>query len=191
MECGLKSIITVNTAWATLTTGAYSDFGNNPANSIINGRLYNWYSVDNNANTKVASNGGRNVCPTGWHVPKDAEWTTLTDYLTNNGYGYEGSGSDIAKSLAATSGWITDGTPGNTGNDQASNNRSGFTALPGGARDPNGGFGSVTGECVWWSSTGYSTNSAYYLYILYYQSNVIRTTPVPRRNGFSVRFLKD
>ena len=73
--------ITDNTSWAALTTGAYCDNINTPSISTTYGRLYNWYAVDNNAGTKVASNGGKNVCPTGWHVPSDAEWTTLTTYL--------------------------------------------------------------------------------------------------------------
>ncbi len=56
------------------------------------------------------------VCPDGWHLPSDEEWTTLSEHLTSNGYGYEGSGGDIAKSLAARSSWDPNdvlGTPGN------------------------------------------------------------------------------
>jgi uncharacterized protein (TIGR02145 family) len=67
--------------WTFATTSAYCDYSNNPANSTTYGRLYNWYAVDNNAATKVASNGGKNVCPTSWHVPTDAEWTILTTFL--------------------------------------------------------------------------------------------------------------
>jgi len=104
--------ITDNTAWGALTTGAYGDYNNTPSNSTTYGRLYNWYAVDNNAATKVASNGGKNVCPTGWHIPSYAEWTTLTDYLTNNGYGYQGSGF-----TALPSGYrVSDGTFINMGN---------------------------------------------------------------------------
>jgi uncharacterized protein (TIGR02145 family) len=64
------------------------------SNANTYGRLYTWYTV-----TDI-----RNICPTGWHVPSIDEWTVLSDYLTNNGYGYEGSGYDIAKSLASSSG---------------------------------------------------------------------------------------
>ena len=189
--------ITDDSTWAKLTTGAYSDYNNTPSNSIIYGRLYNWYTADNNAATKVASNGGKNVCPTGWHIPADAEWTTLTDYLTNNGYGYEGSGSDIAKSMAATSGWNTDPTAGNVGNDQASNNSSGFTALPSGGRNdafPRAGhfgpFGSVGNFGLWWSSTEYSSVSAYYRGMSFNGSLVSRDA-TSKRYGYSVRCLKD
>ncbi len=94
------------------------------------GRLYTWY----------AATDSRGVCPTGWHVPTDNDWLSLTDFLTNNGYGYEGSGNDIAKSLAATSGWTINTIPGNVGTDQASNNQSGFTGLPGGYRLGSGAF---------------------------------------------------
>ena len=78
-------------------------YDGNESNVATYGRLYTWY---------VATDS-RNVCPIGWHVPTDAEWTTLTDYLIKNGYGYGDGykGMDIAKSMAATSGWVADETP--------------------------------------------------------------------------------
>jgi len=182
--------ITDNTAWAALTTGAYSDYNNTPSNSTTYGRLYNWYAVDNNAATKVASNGGKNVCPTGWHIPSDIEWTTLTDYLTNNGYGYEGSGVDIAKSMAATSGWTSFGTPGTVGNDQASNNSSGFTALPGGYRYFNGTFGLIGNYGYWWSATESGASSAWGRNLTY--NNVgVSSYGSYEKYGFSVRCVRD
>jgi len=182
--------ITIDATWTTVTTGAYCDYSNTPANATIYGRLYNWYAVDNNAATKVASNGGKNVCPTSWHVPTDAEWTTLTDYLTNNGYGYEGSGSDIGKSMAAISGWTTNGTLGNVGNDQASNNRSGFTALPGGFRDLDGIFYGVGDNVYWWSSTEYSATTSYDRNMSY-SYNSVHSYYNSKQDGFSVRCLRD
>jgi len=182
--------ITDNTSWAALTTGAYCDYNNSPANSATYGRLYNWFTVDNNAATKEVSNGGKNVCPTGWHVPTDSEWTTLTDYLTNSGYGYEGSGSDIAKSLASTSGWNAAGSAGAVGNDQESNNSSGFTAVPGGDRLFDGVFIDIGDYCVLWSSTMYLTNGAYHRGIYYIYHSVYRLAN-DRKNGFSIRCLRD
>jgi uncharacterized protein (TIGR02145 family) len=162
------------------TTPKYQwTYGGNESNVATYGRLYTWY----------AATDSRNVCPAGWHVPSDAEWMTLTDYLTSNGYGYGGSGSDIAKSLAATSGWTTDETAGTVGNDQASNNSSGFTALPSGSRSYDGTFGDV-GFGIWWSSTEYSTTSAYNRYI-YYNNNSIHGNDNSKRTGFSVRCVKD
>lgn len=176
--------------WLASATGAYCDYGNIPANSTTYGRLYNWFVVDNNEGTKVVSNGGKNVCPTGWHVPNDVEWTTLTDYLTNNGYGYEGSGSDIAKSMAVASGWAINATLGTVGNDQASNNSSGFTALPAGLRFPGGSYFNIGKVGYWWSPTVYSKTYAEWFIgfgLAYVSSGVVSNT----QNGLSVRCLKD
>ena len=182
--------ITDNTAWAALTTGAYCDYNNTPSNSTISGRLYNWYAVDNNTATKVASNGGKNVCPTGWHVPSDEEWTTLTDFLTNNGYGYQGSGDDIGKSLASTSGWIPDPTAGNVGNDQTSNNRSSFTALPVGGRYTVGAFNLSGVYGNWWNSSEYSTTQAFNRFLGNYSSVLFRYFDL-KQYGLSVRCLQN
>ena len=73
--------------------------------------------------------------PTGWHVPSMDEFTTLINYLIDNGYGFEGSGDDIASSLASTSGWyipLYAPPPGSPCADQANNNSSGFSAFPAG-----------------------------------------------------------
>jgi uncharacterized protein (TIGR02145 family) len=86
--------VTDNTTWDDLTSGAYCWNRNDTGNKAIYGALYNWYAV----------NTGK-LCPTGWHVPSDAEWDVLYNYLTNNGYGYQGSSSDVAKSMAAKTNW--------------------------------------------------------------------------------------
>jgi uncharacterized protein (TIGR02145 family) len=177
--------ITDNTAWAALTTGAYSWYNNDVTNKNSYGALYNWYAVDNNAATKAASNGGKNVCPTGWHVPTDAEWTTLTTYLTNSGYGYGGSGSNIGKSIAATSGWTASETAGTIGNDQASNNSSGFAGFPDGSRIYDGTYSSIGTSGYWWSST-----EAYYRAMTFRYSNVSSGSN-SKGYGFSVRCLRD
>jgi uncharacterized protein (TIGR02145 family) len=181
---------TDNTEWALLTTGAYSDYNNTPSNSITYGRLYNWYAIDNDTITKMASNGGKNVCPTGWHMPSDAEWTILNDYLSNNGYGYGGSGPYIAKSIAATSGWVTSPMAGNVGNDQASNNSSGFTGLPSGYRNNVGIFNLLGNTCYWWIS---ATISTFYAYArgLENLSSGFGMDSHSKRDGLSVRCVKD
>ena len=120
-------------------------YDGNEKNVAAHGRLYTWYVATDN----------RHVCPTGWHVPSDSEWTVLTGYLIKNGFGYGTGykGMDIAKSLSATSGWVADETPGSAGNDQGSNNRSGFTAIPGGARMEDGNFYDKGHVGDWWSAT--------------------------------------
>jgi len=149
------------------------------SNVALYGRLYTGYAVTDS----------RGVCPTGWHVPTDAEWTILTNFLTNNGYGYQGSGNDIAKSMASKTGWNTDPTAGNVGNDQASNNSSGFTAFPSSYRHSSAGFYTPT-VSYWWSSTEYETSRAYSRYLSYYSSLVYREDS-NMSTGFSVRCLRD
>jgi uncharacterized protein (TIGR02145 family) len=181
---------TVGAAWMAFTSGAYCDYDNTPSNSTIYGKLYNWYAVDNNVATKVMSNGGRNVCPTGWHVPTDAEWTTLTDYLTNNGYGYQGSGNDIAKSMSTTSGWKTYLLSGTVGNNQSSNNKSGFTALPGGYRFDSGEYFNIGDRSCWWSSTEFAAGLGRFRYIDY-SLLTLNSHSYGKLSGQSVRCLKD
>jgi uncharacterized protein (TIGR02145 family) len=143
------------------------------------GRIYTWY----------AANDSRGVCPAGWHLPTDAEWTVLSDYLTNNGYGFEGSGGDIAKSLAANSGWWVDLTPGNIGNDEASNNSSGFSAISAGDRTPTGVFEAIGSFGSWWSSTENGTNGWYRA--LYKNRNYLVRSNSNKIYGATVRCVKD
>lgn len=139
--------ITNNSSWYTKTTGAYCDLSNTPENSTTYGRLYNWYAVDNNAATMDKSNGGKNVCPSGWHVPTDDEWTILTTYL---------GGEDIAGGKLKETGTTHWASP-NTG----ANNETGFTALPGGFRKYDGTFNNyVTLSGSWWSTTELESSSS-------------------------------
>jgi uncharacterized protein (TIGR02145 family) len=151
-------------------------YGGNASNVSTYGRLYTWYAVTDS----------RNVCPTSWHVPTNTEWTTLTNYLTNNGYGYQGSGNDIAKSMAATSGWIISSIAGNIGNDQASNNSSGFTALAGGIRNPTGPFALVGNMGLWWGSV-----PSNYWEFLSFEFSTVGNSYDSRPYGLSVRCVRD
>jgi uncharacterized protein (TIGR02145 family) len=145
------------------------------------GRLYTWF----------AANDNRSVCPMGWHIPSDDEWTTLSDYLINNGYGYGGSGSDIGKALAAQSDWGNYTVPGTIANDKASNNTSGFTALPGGYRHTQGTFFYKGSNGYWWSSTSYQNNKYAYIRDMSSHFNNFTNYYYQKREGFSVRCLKD
>jgi uncharacterized protein (TIGR02145 family) len=134
------------------------------------GVLYNWTAaMDSTASSSADPSGVQGVCPTGWHLPSEAEWTALEDYLIANGYNWDGStsGDKTGKSLAATSGWNSSSTTGDVGNDQQSNNSTGFTALPGGCRDNDGTF-DITGQGGiigyggdWWSATEYSATNVF------------------------------
>lgn len=158
---------------------AYKNDANNAAKY---GRLYTWY----------AATDSRNIAPAGWHVPTDAEWTILENYLIANGYNYDGTttGDKIAKALAATTDWNTDNGSGTIGNDLTKNNSSGFTALPGGTRYSNGTFVSIGNYGYWWSSTELNTTDAWYRYLYYYYVN-LTSYYYTKSYGFSVRCLRD
>jgi len=143
--------------------------------------LYNWYTV----------NTGK-LAPTGWHVPTDAEWTALGNYLTANGYNYDGStsGDYYAKSLAATTSWTIDPytEAGAIGHNLSKNNSTGFSALPGGYRD----YGFVlTGDyCHWWSATENDTTNALDR-IMVFDSNSLDQSYDDKELGSSVRCIRD
>ncbi len=129
--------ITDAVEWQNLTTGAWCYYDNDPTK----GMLYNWYAVmgihDTDPNTP-----NKEFAPEGWHVPTDAEWTELENYLIANGYNYDGTttGNKIAKAMASTTGWNSLTTVGAVGNDQSRNNSSGFNAFPVGYRNGEGLF---------------------------------------------------
>ena len=153
----------------------------NEGNVSTLGRLYTYYVIADS----------RAVCPTGWHVPTYSEWTTLFDYLTNNGYGYEGSGGDISKSLAnGWNVWPASTNLGSIGNDQASNNSSGFNAFQTGRRVFDGRFDYIN-YCYWWALTESSSTAAYVKSLYYSSSTPTGGSGYDKRNGISVRCVKD
>jgi uncharacterized protein (TIGR02145 family) len=168
-------------AWGNLATPGYCWYDNDKdANKAIYGALYNFYAV----------NTGR-LCPTGWHVPANEEWTVLINYLTANGYGFEGSGDDIAKSLATTLYWQNFSTPGVTGNDPSSNNSSGFSAVPAGGRSGNDGTYSGVGySTVFWTSSQIGFNGVISNVLSYILSTVVEGNS-DKRVGSSVRCVND
>lgn len=161
-------------------------YGGIESNVAAYGRLYTGFVVTDS----------RKLCPKGWHVPADAEWSVLTDYLTSNGFGYQGEGDDIGKSMAASSGWTSDPTAGNIGNDQAGNDSSGFRALPGGIRNisapPMGTspFSLFNKSTRWWTSPESNADSAW-VRGLSYNSGIVERKKYNMKNGFSVRCLRD
>ena len=140
--------------------------GGNENNVATYGRLYTWYTVSDN----------RNICPTGWHVPSDTEWTTLTTYPG----GERVAGGKLKET--GTTHWLSP----NTG----ATNESGFTALPGGYRGYNGSFALVGKDGYWWSSTESSIYLAYYR-SMYNNTNFVSRNDTDKQNGYSVRCLRD
>jgi uncharacterized protein (TIGR02145 family) len=144
------------------------------------GALYNWYAVNT-----------YKLCPAGWHVPDMIEfWMILPDYLTNNGYGLGASGREIAKALASNKGWRPDTTSFNIGTNPATNNTSGFTAIPTGIRSYTGEFYDEGEFSLWWSSDSYNEYVGKGFSLANYYSRIM---PMWRskRDGFSLRCVKD
>ena len=155
-----------------LILNAYCDYDNNPSNSDIYGRLYNWY-VASYTNLK-------NVCPEGWHVPSDAEWTILIDYTGD---------SHIAGGKLKETGITHWGSPWG-GYNIGATNETGFTALPGGRRWGDGTFFFFGLSGYWWASPDVGCCIAWATGI-YCEYAIISADYYPRTEGFSIRCLKD
>jgi uncharacterized protein (TIGR02145 family) len=181
--------IALGSSSSTSTTTSYRYY---PSNSISNvstyGYLYNWKAVMGNSSSSSANPSGvQGICPTGWHVPSDAEWTQLTDYVSSQTqYQCNNISDNIAKALASTSGW-SDGEEYSVcciGNTPGQNNATGFKALPAG-----GASGMLGTRTSFWSATG-SSNSAFKRSLYVFSRNVDRSSNVTYE-GFSVRCVKD
>ena len=175
-------LVTDGGRWANLTTPGYCWYDNDINHKSKYGALYNWYAVDT-----------KKLAPKGWHVPTDEEWTILEKYLIANGYNWGGKieGNKIAKSLAAKTDWKTDTDPGTIGNDLTRNNRSGFSALPGGFRYYSGGFNYIGYGGYWWSATEDDASVAYDRGLYYDLGDLLRYNYYGKSCGFSVRLLRD
>ena len=157
--------ITDGTSWQGLTTGAYVWYNNNQETYKSTGALYNWYAV-----TDV-----RNLAPAGWHVPTDAEWSTLTTLL----------GESVAGGKMKETG-TTHWTTPNTG----ATNESGFTALPGGYSNYNCTFSDLGTYGWWWTSSEFSSTEGVNRYMNYNLSRAYRSAN-NKVIGFSVRCVRD
>ena len=158
-------LATGNIAWASLSTHAYCWYNNDATTYKDNyGGLYNFYTV----------NAG-NICPVGWHIPTDAEWSTLTTYLG----GESVAGGKLKET--STMHW----TDPNTG----ATDETGFASLPGGARNLDGTFGFIGGDGHWWSSSEDNTD----VWIRYMSNNYsgVARISVDKVYGLSVRCVRD
>ena len=179
--------VTDNTEWLNLFTGAWSYYNNDPTKP----RLYNWYAVmgihDTDPNTP-----NKEFAPEGWHVPTDAEWTTLENYLITNGYNYDGTttGNKIGKAMASTTGWNTSTNTGAIGNYQSLNNNSEFNAIPEGYRFNYGSFDYEGYNAIFWSSTENNSVNAWNRNLYSNNSNLYRLNN-NKQYGCSVRFVRD
>ena len=137
-------------------------YSNNPANCNTYGSLYDWstaMALSSSCNSTSCSSQiqspHRGICPSGWHIPSQAEWNTLSSYVQNN----SGCISCDARLLKAMSGWNNNGN----GIDNY-----GFSALPGGDGGSGGSFGNVGYYGHWWSASESGSSIAYYRFMIYY-----------------------
>jgi uncharacterized protein (TIGR02145 family) len=183
-------------AWHSLATPGFCYYRNtNNADSIRKfGALYNWYCVDS-----------KKLAPRGWHVPTNDDWTTLQNYLIEHGYNWDRKRSEnnIAKSLAARSGWkpfTIEGTPGNNMKD---NNRSGFSGLAAGCRYDTrdsvqvqgsswkGAFKAIGHKGAWWSATEVNESFGYVYGLGFCVERLIQYDMFFKTCGYSVKLVKN
>tara|TARA_B110000305_G_scaffold234063_1_gene291509 strand:+ start:59 stop:1687 length:1629 start_codon:yes stop_codon:yes gene_type:complete len=193
--------VTDATQWSNLSTGAWCYVYNSQSNE----KLYNWYAVagihDDDPNTP-----NKEFAPEGWHVPTDAEWTELEDYLIINGYNYDGTteGNKIAKAMASTTGWPFNSNEGRPGYYAETNNSSGFNSYPKGYRDSSGNFTFVGSSSIFTSANSSNDNLSYNWRGIFSgeigfvrQYNNENTSGDPtfyngfKKRGRSVRFVRD
>ena len=155
------------------------------------GYLYNWTAIMHNASSSSTNPSGvQGVCPNGWHVPSDDEWTQLANYLSS--YYICGSNNiHIAKSLAASSGWNTCSDACTVGNDQDSNNSTGFSAFPvGNFSFISYNYYQLGARACLWSATETEDGYVWYRFLLYNRATMYQDYTV-KNNGLSVRCLRD
>jgi uncharacterized protein (TIGR02145 family) len=163
----LIPVVLNNSTWISLNTGATCWYYNDSASyNCPYGKLYNWF----------ATVDARDLCPTGWHMPDDTTWSTLTTFL---------GGEPVAGGKMKSSGLQFWNSP-----NFAADNISGFSGLPGGFRLPGGDPGYIGQYCHLWSSTENGSTSAWYRMLIYGNSDVSRFTS-DKNAGFYVRCIKD
>ena len=149
----------------------------------LNYKTANSYCYDNNANncTKYGRlytwNAAKTACPTGWHLPTQAEMKTLIATV---------GGANDASSLKSTSGWDDYNGKNGNGTDEFS-----FSALPAGVRDTSGNFRTAGWQVFFWSSTEYESDKAFYMNLYYYNGDGVMLGPYYKVTGYSVRCIKD
>lgn len=161
------NLVSDGLAWARTSTPGYCWYYNNIVNKDIYGAMYNWYSV-----------GTKKLCPVGWHVPDNNDWTTLINFL--------GGESIAGGKLKET------GTNHWTSPNDGATNESLFTGLPGGYRSyKDGVFFSIGDNCSWWSSTYIDNTTAKLRALTNYGTSDVQNVDAHTGYGVYVRCVKD
>jgi uncharacterized protein (TIGR02145 family) len=162
--------VTSRLEWFYLTSAGYCWYDDDIKNKNTYGALYNWYALN------PESNGNKNVCPGGWHVPTDIDWSYLITYL--------GGESNAVAKLKETGNinWLYPNTD--------ATNETGFSALPAGGRDYDGVYFDLGTFGYWWSSTEFVSGGAWSRFMGYDGSGGFRYGRY-EQDGFSVRCIKN
>ena len=158
-------LVISNDDWGNLSSPGYCWYNNDAANNITYGALYNFYAV----------RSGK-LAPAGWHVPTDADWTTLVTFLDGDSV----AGGKLKE--AGTTHWLSP--------NKGATNEFGFTALPGGYRADQGNYSDLGSLCIWWSSTIVDTTYGYARFMNHDLTYIIRFEN-SEMDGLSVRCVKD
>lgn len=179
-QCWMKENINIGTQVSGVVEQTNNNviekycYGNIEANCTIYGGLYQW----NEIMQYVTTPGAQGICPIGWHIATNPEWSILIDLL-----GGESVAGGKMKEVG-TNHWLS---PNN-----GATNESGFTALPGSTRNTSGNFVNLTRYANFWTSTENSVGSTNALYPgLYYLDGVVYRNNNVKSLGFSGRCLQD
>lgn len=188
--------IPLGTSTSSTTAYRYAP-GSNQSNeeNMVNvpryGYLYNWPAVMHGANSSAANPSGvQGICPDGWHVPSDAEWTQLIDYMaTQSIYWSNGNADLLADALSATWGWESSSVGDTLVTNPSANNATGFSALPAGCYI-RGTYYFFSEGVFLWSTKEYDGNMVY-IHSLAYNSASVGNGHHLKNAGFSVRCVRD
>lgn len=175
----------------TSSTTAYRYYpDNNSSNVSTYGYLYNWPAVmQGSSSSNLNPSGVQGICPTGWHVPSQAEWNDLVSFVgSQSQYQCGGNSANIAKALSSTSGWNSSTVTCAVGNNPASNNATGFSIFPSGWY--NGYYFNMGGGAYFWTTTE-SNNSAAWYYLVGHDMADVYMGTYYKFSGYSVRCVRD
>ncbi len=170
------------------SVGGIYHAGGNVTNDATYGLLYNWSAVMYGSVSSTDNPSGvRGICPTGWHVPSNAEWTQLKQYVSSRIENRcDGNLNNIAKALASTGNWISNSIGCTVGDYAPNNNTTGFTAQPAGDNT-----GSVGNFASFWSCTQSSSTQAYAFKMESTSATVNQNSTPEKSTGYSVRCVRD
>jgi len=158
-------LLNLSSNWQSTSTAAVGDFNNSSISSQY-GNIYNWFATIDE----------RNVCPSGWHVPTDIEWTSFSDALGGNGV----AGGKMK--LEDTLFWKAP----NLG----ATNESLFSAMPAGCRYDGGNYANIYSYAYWWSATQLDNQFSWYRSAFYNSDNLVKNFAT-KRTGYSIRCVKN